>query len=103
MAANEFVVGTPIQITVTFTNEVTGALTDPSSVTGGIQLGVETPIYFALSDMVQVSTGIWYYIFVTTSLAPGFYMVQVQSAGAINGITDPAVFTLLAPSISGLT
>lgn len=104
-AENEFVVGTPIVVQMTFTDEVSGELTDPSTVNGAIQLGPGTvpATDFVLADMVKISLGVWYYIFVTVGATPGYYMVQVQSLGAITGISDPAVFTLLPTSIAGLT
>ncbi len=106
MAANEFIAGVPIQITLTFVDEISGALVDPSTVNGYIQLGVGPPTTtFALpgSDLVKLSLGVWYYVFVTVGATPGYYTVQAQSSGTVAGISDPAVFTILAPSIAGLT
>lgn len=98
MAANEFIAGTPIQIIMTFTDEVTNELQDPSVVTGLIQLGaVGETSYFYFADMVQISTGVWYYIYPTAGVTPGGYSVQVQSTSALNAISAPVVFTILAP------
>lgn len=98
---NEFNIGEPIVFGFTFTDEILGTAKDPDTVKIGIQLGSGTPQFFSLSDLVRTALGAWYLLYQTTNQSPGDYSIQVSSTGALIGMSDPAVFTLLS-AMAGL-
>lgn len=95
---DEYIVGQPLVISLVFTNEVTGVLTDPDTVAIGVQLGVNAPEIFDFGDLITTGLGNWYLTY--TPSAPGNYTVQVESTGAIIGVSDPVVFSAVATSIA---
>lgn len=89
-----FIEGEPIKVGLTFTNEITGALTNPDTVKLVIQRAGSDPVIITLPDLTAVSDGIFYYIFDTTNGA-GNYTTQVRSTGALVTTSLPTVFTVL--------
>lgn len=66
-----------------FTNQITSALTDPTTVTFKIQtpsLGDTTFIYLSNSEVTKVSTGVYRFLYVLTE--PGHYFVRAEGTGA---------------------
>lgn len=90
MAVNEYVLGTPVELTVTFTN-LAGDPTDPSTVVCKVKKPDDTESDFTGTDLANDDTGVYSTIFVADQV--GDWRYRWEGSGALVAATE-AIFTV---------
>lgn len=98
--------GTPLRVTMTFTNEVTGELEDPTNIFAGYQIDDDTPVLatYGSGPITKLSTGVYLWVIDTTgSVLPGnqsLLVITAEGTGALLASSDPVPVTILGKPFS---
>jgi len=98
-AANTFAEQNMLKFTVTFTDEATGALEDPTSVAFGYRVdggSITTFVYNRDSNIVRLSQGT-YAISISSTNKPGTWVWEWQSTGIAQASVSGAITVTAAP------
>lgn len=86
MATRLFQVNDELNAVIVFTNKLTGALADPTTVT----VKLSTPdavthsyVYLTNGEVTKISTGV--YRFLVVLVLPGHYFIRAEGTGTIQG------------------
>lgn len=90
----EVMVGTPIEATVLFRDELTGVLTDPGQVIAGYQVNDDTPVQGTYGQTTPPSLTI-------TRDTTGTFTIKVETTGLV-ALKESALVTIVVEGSDGL-
>lgn len=93
-AKSNFAAKTLLRFLVTFTDDLTGELADPTDIKLAIQFGGYTPTVFTYlnGQVVRESTGTYHYDYDPPQ--PGDYLYAWQGTGFVEAATENQPFTI---------
>lgn len=86
MANKLFQVNDELNAVIVFTNKLTGALADPTTVTVKLQtpnLVDASYVYLSNSEVTKLSTGVYRFLYII--LVTGHYFISAVGTGAVQG------------------